>query len=202
MKKIATVLMLLLGVIYADNIAGFEFGEVFKDYKKYKEFNGKKILPHEFVINDVKFFDEAEIGTDKNYVIKSIVFIKKYTVNMRNSEVKSKEITRDYNDMLTTLEKRYGKFDKSKTKFLKRQDSISESFFPLAILDSVIDEVSIKENPKSNKIKRIWFCVKSDNKEIDIFTDDSREITMVLMYVDKDVAYKFDMAKIQRTEGF
>ncbi|MDR2341526.1 MAG: hypothetical protein LBD84_00600 [Campylobacteraceae bacterium] len=37
MKEIAITLILVSAFIYAENIAGFEFEEVFKDYKKYEE---------------------------------------------------------------------------------------------------------------------------------------------------------------------
>jgi hypothetical protein len=187
MKKIIIVSILLLAFLYGENVAGFEFGEVFKDYKKYKEYrnNTKTLFPHEYIIDkDVKFFDKAEIGTDENHVIKAIAFIKIYKMNSYNSKVISRKIVKDYNDILATLEKRYGKFDKKDTQ-------IAGNFFAKELLElslfSEINETSTNKNPKSNKIGLIKLqLISEENETSDIIMRDNKEITMMLAYLDKE----------------
>ncbi|MCG8339109.1 MAG: hypothetical protein MJE63_31750 [Proteobacteria bacterium] len=145
-------------LLFAEDIVGFNFGGVFEEHSKYQEFVGKKLLPHEYIINDVKFFDSAQVGTDKNKTIKSIAFQKKYTISVGNVRYEKTKILEDYQKILGVIEKRYGEFDKSGAQNLLGQIGKMNSFFM-----GIVKEESKNITPKSDKIGTILLLLDSTN---------------------------------------
>lgn len=176
-KKFCLAFILFFSYCYAENVAGFNFGEGLKNSDSFQEITkqSEKISPKTFETNEVKFFDKAKIGTDDNLKIGAIVFTKRYITSSSNASNVKKQMTEDYKLMLQTLEARYGEFDKSNARNILN-DTQTESD---EIFLNGLAEVSFNANPKSNRLSFINFTLQS------ISTSSLQsEIVMKLAYLD------------------
>lgn len=191
-------LVCFYSVCFAENIGGFDFGNTLNKDNNFKEITGEITASKEFYTNkDIKFFDSAQIGVDKNMKIISLAFIKTYTINVQNLAVARKKIVQDYKDIMETLEQRYGTFDKREA--IHIFDSIvgnkNTPFF------SAMEEISVNNNPKSENVKSIYL-VLSTNADKEFVSGKNKEVILHLLYIDQSMKEKLQRGKLEKTSGF
>ena len=199
-KKII-VAMCLLFIIPAicfggENIVGFDLGGVFKDYKNHEEINAKKVFDHAYHVDNVKFFDFAEVETDNDHIMMGLTFIKQYKVSVENLNAEKKVIISDFKMMLKSVEKRYGKFNTNRSDMLNGLFGESNIYFMQKIDDKVINW-----KPKSKNVGAVFLMLYSDECP-DFMIGDPKLITFALMYVDPVGRAKMMKMGNDRTDGF
>lgn len=180
---------------HADIIAGFDIGGKFVDFGKYSELK-EKMLPHEYYVKEVKFFDYAQVGTDEEKIIHSLTFQKKYKVTMSNLSVFKKQIKNDYKTILNTLEAKYGEFDNSNAKNILGEMGNMNAFYI-----SALQEQSININPKTEKIGVIFLSLVGKESKQFIYGEE-KEIIFILSYLHKKLVSQIKKQKKEELEGF
>ena len=190
MKKVLIIIGLVFSVISAgDIIGGVELSKPMPKDKKFKGMNlntktcallsCNKITAYR---NDkIKFFDDMEIEVDGNNTARGITYVKTYKVSIYTSKTKSKEIEKDFKRILKKLESKYGEFDKSEA-----QGILKGIALPTAYYMRDIKEVCTLKNPKSENIGQIiLMLMANDGKGKKFITGSPREVTLMVVYIDK-----------------
>lgn len=197
MKKLMLLVLLSISTIaMSDDIVGFNFGGDFTDYSKYQEVEGDKVLPHEYIVSDVKFFDVAQVGTDENKIIKSLSFQKSYTFTVNSLGVEKRKIHDDFKKMLQSIENRYGAFDKSKASNILGRLGDTNSFYM-----GKVSEVASNTNPKSKTVGGIFLVLEGSESQ-DFMLGAKKEMTLLLIYIDKLSANKMKEKRAEEASGF
>jgi len=185
-----------------DNIVGFNFGGILKSSKKLKKIKNNKKLSNiscVYLDNSVKFFDFLHVGTDKKGLINYLEFQKTYALTMSNIIVDKKKIVDDYKRVLSTIQKRYGKFDTSNAEHILGLLGKTNSFYM-----QKIDEISYNKSPKSTNIGAIFLNLKSnDNKNYtELMFGGEKKVNLILKYMDKSLLSNIESIKKEELSGF
>ena len=183
-------------LIYADDIIGFNFGGKFENYDNYSEISGDKLFPHEYMVQNVKFFDFANIGTSEEKTIKSIVFVKSYKISYFNIINVKRTILEDFKSILSSIEKRYGEFDKSKANNILGIYGKTNAYYL-----GKVSEVAMNRSPDSEKIGLIILVLKGE-ENLEILSGEEKTIDLNLLYFDTEYAQLFENNREDRTRGF
>jgi predicted type IV restriction endonuclease len=197
MRKLLFLFVLLtsIGIAHAEIVAGFEMGGKLPNSEKYSEAS-EKMLPYEYIVNDVKFFDSAQVGTDEQKIIKSLSFVKNCTLTMGNLSVTKRKIKKDFITMMDVLEKKYGEFDKSEASSILSRVGDLNGFYMGAF-----EQGAKNVDPKSEIIGLIVLLASSpESKNFPYGAE--KEARLQLVYMDKTLVDKILENKASELEGF
>ena len=197
MKYIIVLILLSYSSFsFSEDIVGFNFGGKLLDSNEYEKVNGETVLPNEYTVNDVKFFDFAQVGTDIDSNIKTLVFVKKYTFSLQTISVDKAEIKDDYKKILSSIEKRYGKFDNSNADKILGIFGKTNSFYMSKTLQK-----SINKSPGSKKIGKIMLILEGD-EEPKFMMGVKKTLTLTLAYLDNSISDMLDKKSENEVNGF
>lgn len=131
----AIVLTVLVGTCESKTYKtlGYTMGKTFKSEVEPLRHNPPVLgMDKEYTLpSPSELFDSVQIGTEKN-TITMIAGLKRYDFDVYNISKKKYGIKRDYDKVLNALERKYGKFDKTKAgymnSFMATQDSMYSSY--------------------------------------------------------------------------
>ncbi|MBN1577326.1 MAG: hypothetical protein JW913_12280 [Chitinispirillaceae bacterium] len=195
MRNWILFLFILIQSIFSEDIVGFNFGGYFTNHEKYDELSKSELIPHEFQIDSVNFFDNVQIGTDTNYSIKYLLFTKSYTVDMFTVSVQKVNIANDYRNLLSSLSSRYGTFDTSNALNILGLPGKLNGFYL-----NEINEVSFCKKPNSININTISLILTTDN-QFNVLENET-SVNIVLWYMDKELSTKFKNISKKKYSGF
>lgn len=181
---------------WPEDIAGFEFGGEFQDRNDHVEIAGKTVLPHEYRVDDVQFFDRGEVGTNNEGLIRSLTFIKNYDVSTTNINVTKREIKSDFERVLNGLEERWGEFDKSNARYI-----LGLSGETGLIYMNDVREVAENTTPKSEEVGRVMLMLTS-TAEADFIMGEPQKVSLALIYLDKKLDKELREKRESELRGF
>lgn len=173
----AVTLLALSSITSAEPIGGFEFGGVFAEHRNHFDVSKEEdLLPHIYSIHEgIKFFDNAQIGTDENKRIREITLLKSYRFSSSSYEADKAHLLADYNRILTKLESKYGEFDNS--------NAPGSNWRNPTIFTSIgISQGAINQNPSSKKVGEIKLIVKRSGSE---------RYDLSIVYMDSDLVRSY-----------
>jgi len=199
--KFGTSLLLSALVVFSqpaasEDIAGFDFGGKFLGLDDAIEIKGETVLPHEYRVEDAKFFDRAEVGTNEKNIIRSLAFVKEYDVTAANLHVVKGKIKSDFERVLTTLENRWGEFDKKNARYVLGFGGESGLMYM-----GDVQEVATKDELDSPNVGRIMLALTA-SAERDFFLGETQEVTLSLLYLDKKMALNIEKNRAEELDGF
>lgn len=180
----------------AEQVIGFNFGGELTDVGKYQKTSQEGAVNEFYKANDIKFFDSAEIVTDQNKKIKALFFKKTYTYNIYQIKIIRKEILKDFREILSSLEHRYGDFNKQDAEIILSEFGESNSFFMTSIM-----ERAFHSSPNAKNISMITLQLKGEENG-GFMTGDKRQVVLDLTYIDDEIKQKLYKSQKSRTEGF
>ena len=181
---------------FADDIVGFNFGGEFVNFKNHKELTGDTLSPHEYEVSDVKFFDTAQVGTNEDKTIKSLIFTKEYSFTVHSLRTDRRTILEDFKKILNSIENRYGEFDKTNANNILGSPGESNMFYMGKVSENVANL-----NPKSASVGLVLLLL-SGKENSGFMTGSTKTMTLTLAYLDKELSKKIESAVKDETSGF
>lgn len=196
--KYITILLLLSysSLSFSEGIVGFDFGGKLLNSNEYKKVDIDALLPNEYIVDDVKFFDFAQVGTNEDDIIKTLAFVKDYKYTIQTLSVDKVVIKDDYKKVLSSLEERYGKFDNENADKILGVIGKTNSFYI-----SKVSQKSINKAPDSKDVGTIILVLEGDEEESFIIGG-KKTLTLMLVYLDNTVTAMLNKKSEDEVSGF
>lgn len=203
MRKLLISIALMSSFAFAcdspyEEIQGVKIGCEFANKKDFSK-GGESSIGSEFYSksSNVKFFDAMEVEVDENNKVVGVAFVKTYPITLSNMKLQEERVISDYKMFVDSLEKRWGKFDKSKAKAI-----FSRINFSGALFMRDISEMSQNNDPKSDAIGKVFVLLDFKTNDKAMMQGESQDASFIIGYISKSIAEEIQQKKESITEGF